>query len=255
MSISTSPPPISGTLPQGATVVTKNDFFTYIKADKNTKPHRAAIQVWNVQFNGWDVTIGTGGTYMFPDKTGTQKKETNNFHKKHLVTLNAGGTNTTLDTKATALWKNRITEWDAGKQARNVVRTQVMNSFKVHDKTGASANAATWYGDAGYGPKPTVDTLTVIDCSQFGSWADLAADFAAAFKPAMDGTAPKVDEFTTGNTWHPFVTFGVDCVYEIKNSILQAMPVYNRCQIAAHLVKVAPNRLEVQVYHMAKATS
>ena len=97
MGTTTSPPP--ATLPPtGVTVVTKNDFFTYIQGASGAS-HRHAVQVWTVAEQGWTFNIYTGGIYDFAGK-----KETNTFHKKHLVTLSGTAT---LAAKAQSIYEKR----------------------------------------------------------------------------------------------------------------------------------------------------
>jgi hypothetical protein len=242
--------------PDGITIVTKNDFFTYIKADKGDA-HRSSVQVWNVSSEAWSFQIYTGGDYQFPGPNGTLKKETNTFHKKHLVTLSGTAT---IGDKAKSILTKRTSAFEATAQTRQKRATDYVSSIKSKLTTGtpnektttARATQADIYSVKGYGNKLTTSTkLTVIDCSQFASGNELAQKFADALARGATGKAVGSDQFKSGMTWHPKVDFGRPCVYVCDGGVLSGTPM-QAATVWVHLLEVDGSKKSVKchVYHL-----
>lgn len=249
------PPPLGITIPTGITTVTKNPFFTYIKSNAGgAEEHRSAVQVWNVTASGWSFSIYTGGTYTFDGKT-----QTNTFHKKHLITLT--GT-TTIDVKASSMFTKRTTAIEGTNTKRNKKAGEFVTGIKSGLTTGSAKEKTDearkeqpkFYLQKGYGNKMTGNTLTIIDCSAFPSWTELAQCFANALARGATGVADHSDEFVTGGTWHPTIDFGTPCVYVCTGGTL-TRPAKNKALVQVHLLNVDSSNHTVvcQVHHLANA--
>jgi len=248
------PPPLLITIPTGITTVTKNQFFTYIKSDvKGAEEHRSSVQVWNVPASGWTFIIYTGGTYTFNGKT-----ETNTFHKKHLITLSG----TKLKVKAKSIFNKRTDDFQATNEKRTKnsqdmtkgILSGLTTGTNSEKRSEAQKESPKYYLPKGYGNKMTGNTLTIINCSAFPSWAELAQCFADTLARGATGVAPNSHEFVTGGVWHPTIDFGTGCVYVCEDGILKKPP-KNKAKVQVHLITVDSSTSTVvcQVHHLANA--
>lgn len=252
MGTTTSPPP--ATLPPtGVTVVTKNAFFTYIEGASGAS-HRHAVQVWTVAEQGWTFNIYTGGIYDFAGK-----KETNTFHKKHLVTLSGTAT---LAAKAQSIYEKRTINFQATTMSRNQRAAPYVTGIKSNLPTGSPSEKtnqartmqADLYMPKGYGNKLSGTALTVIDCSAFADWTTLAQLFAVALARGATGLAPHSDQFVTDGVWHPTIDFGIACVHESDGGILKT-PAKSKALVQVHLLEVngGGRFVKCHVHHLANA--